>query len=166
MINDDLFLTIENLVPKHRNPFTEVLNLCADEININLDESIPSYLYSLGKNAGVVGFDFSGEMISYVLYNKQPDHPILLTHWWVHPDFRRQGCGSRMISYISCMEKHSPIMTILNEYLWPAQELLKSLGFYCTQTIHGEDGACDQYKFCANAYSPMNRIATYYPSMF
>jgi len=162
----DLFMTVESLDSKHREKFVPILRSCIDETKVDLEESIPHYLYNLGQNAGIMGFNIYGDPIAYVLYNKTQNHPILLMHFWVHPRYRRQKVGARMLAHISRTEKPSLIMTILNETLVTAQLFLRSLGFFCTQIIRSSEFTNDQYRFVANVYNPMNRLAVYNPQMF
>lgn len=162
----DTFMTVESLDSKHRTKFEPILRSCIDETQVDLEQSIPHYLYSLGQNAGIIGFNIYGDPIGYVLYNRQQNRPVLLMHFWVHPNWRRQKVGARMMAHISRTESPRSIMTILNENLLTAQLFLKSLGFVCTQIISGGEFNNDQYRFMANVHNPMNRLAVYDPQIF
>jgi ribosomal protein S18 acetylase RimI-like enzyme len=162
----DTFMTVESLDSKHRTQFEPILRSCIDETQIDLEQSIPHYLYSLGQSGGIIGFNIYGDPIGYVLYNRQQNKPVLLMHFWVHPKFRRQKVGARMMAHISRAEYPRPIMTILNETLLAAQLFLKSLGFVCTKIINSDELNNDQYQFIANSQNPMNRLAVYNPQIF
>lgn len=163
---DNMFMTVETLESRHRSQFEPIFQSCVDETRIDLDKSIPYYLYNLGQNTGVIGFNIYGDPIGYILYNKQNNHPIFLMHFWVHPNFRRKHVGARMLAHISRAESPRRLMTILHEKLLPAQMFLKSIGFRCTRIIHDAGVTYDQYVFVANFYNPMNRLAVYDPQMF
>lgn len=162
----DLFMTVESLDSQHREKFEPILKSCINETKVDLEESIPYYLYNLGQNSGIIGFNIYGDPIGYVLYNQQNNQPILLMHFWVHPKFRRRKVGARMISHISRSHKCQTLMTILNETLLSAQLFLKSLGFRCTKIITQTELTNDQYVFKANGHNPMNRLAIYNPDIF
>lgn len=165
-MDSSTFMTVESLDSKHRTQFEPILRSCIDETQVDLEHSIPHYLYSLGHSYGIMGFNIYGDPIGYVLYNRQQSQPILLMHFWVHPNWRRQKVGARMMAHISRTEKPCTIMTILNETLLSAQLFLKSLGFACTKIISSSEFNDDQYQFMANAHNPMNRLAVYDPQMF
>lgn len=162
----NLFIVIEFLESQHREKLIPMLRSCVSETDIDLDTSIPHYIYNLGQNTGVIAVNVYGDPIAYMLYNKSNGRPLFITHFWVHPEYRRKKVGTRLIATISRTESKRPLTVIVHETLVSAQLFLCSVGFKCTCIMPSDNINNDQYWFTLSARNPLNRLEYYNPRPF
>lgn len=153
----ELFVHIEELELKNRQEFESLFQCCSKELRTPLDDIIPYFIYQVGSNAGVLAYDVYGAPIGYLLYHKQDNYYINLTHFWVAPKVRRNKIATRMISNIIIKEQPYIMSAYVNDVFLSAQLLLKFLGFKCIRIIKRSDDF-DKYYFVTKDDGKISRF--------
>ena len=153
----EFFVHVEELELKNRQEFESLFQCCSRELKINLEDIIPYFIYQIGDNAGVLAYDIYGYPIGYLLYNKQNNHHINFTHFWVAPKVRRNKVATRMITRIIIKEQPYVMSAYVNDGFLSAQLLLQHLSFKCIRIIRRDDDS-DKYYFVTKDDGKISRF--------